>query len=100
MRNIVSWGVAAVAAGLLAPAAWACGPSLSAIPTGPTAKAASTMAAQMTPANFKPSPRLSALAERGASVLAYSGGGQTPSFSLVSPEMSTTSSPSVSLLAQ
>lgn len=100
MRNIAGWGVAAVALGLLAPAAWACGPSLSANSTGPTAKLASTMAAQKTPANFTASARLSALAERGTSVLAYSGNGQAPSFSLASPEMSTTSSHPESFLVK
>jgi hypothetical protein len=102
MRNIVSWGVAAAAAGLLASAAWACGPSLSlsSISTGPTVKPASTMAAQRAPANFKPSPRLSTLAARGTPVMAYNGGGQGPSFSIATPGMSTTSSHTGDLLAR
>lgn len=85
MRNIVSWGVVAVAAGLLAPAAWACGPSQSANAKGPIAKPASTTAARQTPANFTPSPRWSALAERGTATLTYSGSSQAPSSSPASP---------------
>jgi hypothetical protein len=102
MRNIVRWTAAAVLVGLSAPAAWACGPSLSlsAIPTSPTAKSTVTMAAQERPANFKASPRLSALAGRGMPVLAYSGSEQVPSFSLASPEMRTTSSHPEALLAK
>lgn len=84
MRNVVKWGMVAVAAGLLAPAAWACGASKSASANGPIAQPASTAAAQQTPANFTPSPRWSSLA--------YSGSDQAPASSLATPGMGTTGS--------
>lgn len=92
MRSIVNWGMVAVAAVLLAPAAWACGASRSANASGPMATPVKTVAAQQIPANFTPAPRWSSLAERGAASLTYSGSSQAPSSSPAAPALGTTGS--------
>lgn len=92
MRSMINWGIVAVAAGLLAPAAWACGASQSASASGPTATPVKTVAARQTPANFTPAPRWSALAERGTANLAYRGSDQAPSPTLAAPGTGATGS--------
>jgi hypothetical protein len=86
MRNIVTWGVAAVAAGLFASAALACGLSLATIRTPPT----KATAAEQQPPSLKGTSGFAVAKNRNAT-LTFNSGGNIASLSVAAlgPEQMT-----------